>query len=179
MKLDKKTKNYGTALISAAIKCEAIDEVESSLTLINGLIKREPAFRSFFFTRRISPENKQEILETVLRNKLNSLVSEFFLVIARNRDYQLFPNVVKYYSELRAKELNLVKVVATTADELEESSFNSIKDRLEKATKKQVDFKAVTDPEIVGGIRLRVGNYFIDGSLHGRLANLKKELIQN
>ena len=179
MKLDRKTKNYAAALMSAAKKCEAIDEVESSLSFIINLIKREPAFRSFFFTRRISAEKKQEILESVLRAKLNPLVSEFFLIIARNRDYQLFPNVAKYYSDLRAKELNLVKVVAMTADELEESAVNSIKDRLEKATEKKVDFKAVTDPKIVGGIRLRVGNYFIDGSLHGRLENLKKELIQN
>mgnify|MGYP001322272833 CR=1 FL=1 len=179
MKLDKKSKNYAAALMSAAKKCEAIDLVESSLTVINGLIKREPAFRSFFFTRRICAEKKQEILETVLSDRLNPMVSEFFLIIVRNRDYQLYPKVIKYYSDLRAKELELIKVVATTADELEESAFNSIKDRLEKVTEKQVDFKAVTDPEIVGGIRLRVGNYYIDGSLQGRLGKLKKELIQN
>ena len=53
--------------------------------------------------------------------------------------------------------------------------MNGLEKRLDKLTGKKVEIEVVQDPQILGGIMIRVGNTMIDGSIAGRLKNLRPD----
>jgi len=68
--------------------------------------------------------------------------------------------------------------MVTTVAPLTENQVNSLKKRLDKLTDKKVEIEVVQDPQILGGIMIRVGNTMVDGSIAGRLKNLRTRLLE-
>ena len=77
----------------------------------------------------------------------------------------------------RHRELNLLVVTAYTAEKLDEDEINNISQVIESSMEKQVEMSTEIDESLLGGIKLRMDNLFIDGSLHGQLERLKIGLI--
>jgi F-type H+-transporting ATPase subunit delta len=66
----------------------------------------------------------------------------------------------------------------TSAVELDEETVRSIGDRISEQTGRKVDLNAKVDPDIVGGIVLRVGNSILDASIRNRLEQLRKQVAR-
>ncbi|MEK7297829.1 MAG: ATP synthase F1 subunit delta, partial [Planctomycetota bacterium] len=69
------------------------------------------------------------------------------------------------------------KVVVQTAIPITGERLNSLKRQLDKMVGRTVSVKVVNDPNILGGMILRIGNKIIDGSVAGRLKNLRARLL--
>jgi ATP synthase F1 delta subunit len=69
-------------------------------------------------------------------------------------------------------------VEVTSAVELDESLVRSIGDRIEERTGRKVELTSRVDPDIIGGLVLRVGNRVLDASVQGRLQRLRKQITR-
>ncbi|NOZ04243.1 MAG: ATP synthase F1 subunit delta [FCB group bacterium] len=177
MKLNRKAKQYASALINVAQHYNVVAEVGGSLGIISKLIKTDGVFRAFFHTTKIRPEDKTKILLAILKKQCHPIAAEFFGVLAGKREWHLFPRTAIVYREKQKDVLNLVSVNAYTARELEEDMRTHIRESLEQATGKKADFQVSVDPNLLGGIKLRIGNIVVDGSLQHRLQQLRQELL--
>jgi F-type H+-transporting ATPase subunit delta len=72
----------------------------------------------------------------------------------------------------------LLPVQVTSAVELDEKTVNTIGDRIGEQTGRKVELSSRVDPEILGGIVLRVGNFILDASIRNRLNQLRKQVAQ-
>jgi F-type H+-transporting ATPase subunit delta len=179
MKPERKARHYAQALLQVARYYGAVREVNDSLQVVRTLLKTDKVFLAFFHTQRITSAQKVTILRTVLKERCHPVVAEFFGYLAEKREWHLFPQIVKVYQEQAQAALNLVSVTAYTAAELTTTDRRQIVAALEQATGKQAEFQMVVDPGLIGGIKLRIGNLFIDGSLRNRLEQLRTELLQS
>ena len=177
MKLNRKAKQYGEALFNAAREMGAVEEVCQSLFLVNQLLKRDASFRAFFNTRRIESDQKGAIVGKVLGSNSHLLVSTLFGILSEKREYRLMSGIQCWVKSRRQRELNLLMVTAYTAEKLDEDEINNISQVIESAMAKQVEMSTEIDEALLGGIKLRMDNLFIDGSLHGQLERLKIGLI--
>ena len=82
------------------------------------------------------------------------------------------------YEQLWEDERDLLPVEVTSAIELDKSTVNSIGDRIGAQTKKTVELTTTVDPDILGGIVLRVGNVILDASIRNRLEQLRKQVAR-
>ena len=64
----------------------------------------------------------------------------------------------------------------TSATELDSSVVDRVGDEIEKQTDRKIDISAEVDPDILGGLVLRVGNRVLDASLRSKLERLRKEV---
>ena len=177
MKLNRKAKQYGEALFNAAREMRAVEEVCQSLSLVNQLLKRDASFRAFFNTRRIESDQKGAIVGKVLGSNSHPLVSTLFGILSEKREYHLMSAIQRWVASRRQRELNLLLVIAYTAEKLDEDEINNISQVIESSMAKQVEMSTEIDEALLGGIKLRMDNLFIDGSLHGQLERLKIGLI--
>ena len=177
MKSERKAKKYAAALMSVARGIDAIDAVHNSMQTVSHLLRKDPTFRSFFQTRRIPAQEKSAILERVVAEAVHPIVSEFFGVLAAAREQHLFHQTARSFDLLRQQELNLVLITATFPEEPLNEENERVVGALSKITKRCVEFVSTVDPEMIGGIRLRMGNDFLDGSIKGNLEKLKRQLI--
>ena len=72
----------------------------------------------------------------------------------------------------------MLTVEVTIAIELDEGLVSSIGERIEERTGRKIDLTSKVDPDIIGGIVLRVGNKVLDASVHGRLERLRRQITR-
>jgi ATP synthase F1 delta subunit len=86
--------------------------------------------------------------------------------------------VRRAYDELWAEEHKLLPVDVTTAIELDEDVVKRIGERVGEQTGKEIELNAHVDPDIIGGIVLRVGNSVLDASIRNRLDQLRRQVAR-
>ena len=79
--------------------------------------------------------------------------------------------------KIHLEKLNVLQGIVKTTVPLEENEYNSLVDKLEKKYNKEVILKKEIDPEILGGIYVRIGNDVIDGTVKTRLDDLEKLML--
>jgi len=85
--------------------------------------------------------------------------------------------IQRWVASRRQRELNLLMVTAYTAEELAKDEIGNITKVLESSMAKRVDISTEIDESLIGGIKLRMGNFFLDGTIHGQLERMKTGLI--
>ncbi len=179
MRPDKKIKSYARALLNVAIKNDAVPAVGSSLQDVAGLLRKVPAFKVFFHTRRIPVSEKFGILRDVLSKAVHPIVLEFLVLLVEDRDTLLLPDVAHQYSRFQVAALNQIPLMIYSAEPLTDEQAESIIQRLEASTGKTLDATRIVDPSLLGGIKLRLGNVYLDASLSKQLDHLKQFILKN
>ena len=82
------------------------------------------------------------------------------------------------FDGLWREENKLLEVRVSSAVDLDESTIKSIGSRIEEQTGQKIDLDANVDPDLIGGLSLRVGNMLLDATVRGRLERLRKELAR-
>ena len=80
------------------------------------------------------------------------------------------------FDELWAEAKKRLEVTVTSAVELDKSVVDDVGEEIERQTDRKIDLEADVDPEILGGLVLRVGNMVLDASLRSKLEKLRKEV---
>ena len=179
MKPNRRVRKYADALLTVSRELNCIPETGNSLRIIVHLVKQEQIFRAFFYTHRINPVEKVNVLKSVMGDMINLVVIEFFALLAERNENQMFMSVATVYAKLQKDSLNQIDVTAYSIDEIEKGTISSIIQGIEKSTGKKVELKTESDKELLGGLKLRVGNTIFDGTIANQMAKMKKVLMQN
>lgn len=179
MKPDKRALQYAQALFNVARQTDSILAVRDSLVLVAYLLKKDAMFKVFFNTTKIKPVDKVEVLYKILQEHCHAIVAEFFALLSERKEWKLFVPTLRAYQALQRSTLEVVTVTAFSASELDAKAVAEIEKTVRERLEKPVDFTAVTQPELLGGLKLRIGNLFVDGSLATRLERLRHDLLQS
>lgn len=179
MKPSRKAKKYAEALLTVSLELDCIPRTGKSLRIIDQLVKQEKVFRAFFYTQRINPIEKVSILKIVLGDLINPAVYEFFGLLAERNEYQLFISVTTVYAKLQKEFLNQIDVITYSIEEIDQETISAIVKGIERSTGKKVELSSQTDKELLGGLKLRIGNTIFDGTIANQMAKMKKALLQN
>jgi len=179
MKPNRQAKRYAEALLNVSTELDCVIDTGKSLLLIDKLISHEKVFRAFFYTKRIEPTKKVEILKSVLGDLVNPVVHEFFALLAERNEYGMFMSVASVYGKLQKESMNVIDVTAFSIDAISKDVIKSIIEGIEKSTGKNVEFDSQMNKELLGGLKLRVGNTIFDGTIANQMAKMKKVLLQN
>jgi ATP synthase F1 delta subunit len=98
-------------------------------------------------------------------------------LIERHRMPAIF-RIRARFDKLVDQENKLLPVEVTSAVELDEDTIRSIGERIGEQTGNQIQLKSTVDPDILGGLVLRVGNFILDASIRNRLNQLRKQVAQ-
>lgn len=179
MKPNRNIKKYAEALLIVSMELNCVSETGNCLNIIDQLVKQEQVFRAFFFTLRIKPVEKVNILKSILGDMINPMVYEFIALLAERNENKMFISVATVYAKLQKESLNQIDVTAYSIDEIGRTTIAALIKGIEKTTGKKVELKAESDKELLGGLKLRVGNTIFDGTIANQMAKMKKVLLQN
>jgi len=177
MQLNRKVIKYAKAVYGIAQKSDSIEKTFTYLQLIDSIYNASPEFRFFLHSKRISSDNKKEILKKVFSNFVSLLEIDLFVCLIDNDDIHLLKLVIKQFYNIHDHDDKSIKVVVTTANKMHSDEKNEILNLIEKQINKRVDMIDAVETEIIGGAKLRIGNMIIDGSISSRLKKLEKSLI--
>lgn len=99
-----------------------------------------------------------------------------FRLLRRKGRLALGPSIAAFYRELLDDERNVARAVVRTAIPLDDERRAKVEQQLTAQTGKQVSVEAIVDPEILGGMTVRIGDRLFDASTRTRLRSLRREL---
>ena len=176
MVIDPLAFTYARALLDLARAPDRVRPVLDELRVLGKLLADEREFRVFIESPAINIQAKKDLIERVLRGKLDDLVVDFLgLVIAKKRQSML-GGMLAAYEELYDREVGRVHVETITAVPLEPEVEAQLVEVLKGRMGTNVVLRKSVKPEIVGGIILRYADRAADGSVRTVLENLRVRL---
>ena len=107
-----------------------------------------------------------------------SLYNELIIMNSDENPIVFFRSFSFYFNSLVKDEFKIANVVAHTADELTNEEKSNLQKQIEKIIGKKTELTALTDPSLLGGVKLRIDNIFLDASIKSKMENLRKDLLQ-
>ena len=131
----------------------------------------------FFFSPYFSAEEKKDGLHRAVEGADPVLLNFLEALIERHRMPVIF-RIAADFEKLYDKSNKLLPVTVTSAVELDQETIDSLVKRIGEQTGNEIELSSKVDPEILGGIVLRVGNFIMDASIRTRLEQLRREVAQ-
>ena len=178
MKRRLNTKNMAAALLVVARKIDAVDEVQRSIKLVLELLKKDEQFRSFMQSKRFTTEEKTEVIRSGLKDACHPILQELLIIEIGENPTILLRDLSYFFDAMVIDELNIVPVTAYVADELSAVEIADLQKTLEKSIGKDTELELKVDPSLLGGIKLRIENTYLDASIKTKMDNLRRDLLQ-
>ena len=178
MKRKSNSKNMAAALLVVARKIDAVDEVQRSIKLVLELLKKDAQFRAFMQSKRFTTEQKTEVIRFGLKGACHPILQELLIIEIGENPTILLRDLSYFFNAMVIDELNIVPVTAYVADDLSVVEVADLQKILEKSIGKDTELDLKVDPSLLGGIKLRIENTYLDSSIKTKMDNLKKDLLQ-
>jgi F-type H+-transporting ATPase subunit delta len=168
---------YARALFDAAKENGFVDQVHDQLGQFAQALNDNRDLAVFFFSPYFSTEEKKDALKRAITGAEPIFMNFLEALVERHRMPAIF-GIRARYEELWDDEHKLLPVQVTSAVKLDDATVRSIGDRIGQQTGREVELSSEVDPDILGGIVLRVGNFILDASIRNRLEQLRKQVAQ-
>ena len=168
---------YARSLFEVAQEKGNLDDVREQLGEFADALDGDQQMQVFFFSPYFSTQEKEEGLDKVVSDADPIFQNFLKLLIEKHRMPAVF-RVRRTFDELWREENKLLPVEITSAVELDDGTVKQIGDRIAEQTDRKVDLQSRVDPDILGGIVVRVGNSIIDASIRARLEQLRKQVAR-
>ena len=178
MKQSRETKKYAQAVFIVADETDQLTDTIQRMDILLNIYTSSPEFRLFLQSRRISPAEKMKILKKVFMDILSGLELELLHHLLEEGHIQLLVAVIKKFGFITQSVKTSLKVSISTAEQMNPEELSNIVRIIEQKLGKKVDAEALVDPEILGGVKFRIGNTIVDGSISTRLQKLGNSLYQ-
>lgn len=169
-------KRHAQAVFQIALEINELERWRSDLRIMGERLG-DPQLVDLLENPKVPFGEKQRIIQTVCAGVGPLAMNLGFLLVAKNH-LGMLDDLITEYGHLMDAHQGREHAEVTTAVSLEEREKQMIKTKLSEALQKEVVVSTRVDPEIVGGMVVRIGDQLIDGSIHARLQSLKRSLIE-
>jgi F-type H+-transporting ATPase subunit delta len=168
---------YARALFEAAKDNDVLDRVHDELAEFADALDRERNLQVFLFSPYFSSEEKKDGVRRIVSEADERLLNFLELLAERHRMPVLF-RMRRIFDSMWAEENKLLPVTVTSAVELDEGLVGDIGKRIEEQTGRRVELSSSVDPDVLGGLQVRVGNMVLDATVRNRLEQLRKQVAK-
>jgi F-type H+-transporting ATPase subunit delta len=169
-------RNYAEALFELGEKSGQTELYADLLDAVAAAIEAEPAVQAVMMSPRVTKPAKSKLLDAALPEAPREFVLFLQAVVKRGRQ-ALFRLIANEFMALLDVRMNRVRAGVTLAQEPDEKMRQAIASGLRDALQKEVIPSYRIDPEILGGIVVRVGDRVFDGSVRRRATKLRRLLL--
>lgn len=168
---------YARALFEVAEEADALDAVRDDLNTFAEAMHDNRDLAVFFFSPYFSVTEKKDGLERAVSDGHPAVINFLQALIERHRMPAIF-RINTEFKALWSKARRLLPVRVTTAIALDPQVVSELGERIGTQVDRTVELSSNVDPEILGGVVLRVGNVILDASIKNQLENLRKQVAQ-
>jgi F-type H+-transporting ATPase subunit delta len=180
---DKVAAVYANALLELTQKQGGntrAQEVGEEFRQLAEMINEDKSFRSLLASPTIERGARSAALDRILRGNVSDVLMRFIMVVDRKGRLNHLVEMEEAYDELLQGLFGKTEVDVFTVDgqPLEKTTETSLCERLRTATGREAVFHYAADASMIGGIKLRIEDQLVDGSVATRLRRLRESIIR-
>ncbi|HEX3805112.1 MAG TPA: ATP synthase F1 subunit delta [Solirubrobacteraceae bacterium] len=168
---------YARSLFEVASEQDKLDTVKEQIGQFADALHQNRDLAVFFFSPYFSVEEKKDGLHRMVEGADPAVMNFLEALIERHRMPVIF-RIRTEFELLFDKANKLLPVQVTSAIELDPQLVENLGKRIGEQTGNEIELTSKVDPDILGGIVLRVGNFILDASIRTRLEKLRREVAQ-
>lgn len=172
------SKRYASALFEVAFENQTYEIVKDELNMVLQCFKSEPKLYDLLKSPLISDVEKKEVISNIFKDRVSIEVFNFLRVIIDKRREEYIESIIEEYRTLANNAKNKVDAVAITAVPMDKQDLLKLQVNLSMSSGKNIQLQNKVDPSIIGGVFVKIGDKIIDGTVKGRLSNMKEQLSQ-
>ncbi len=153
-----------------------IEEVLAELEEILDLARADAQFGELLSSRIITPAARGASLRRIFGGRVTDLTLNFLLVLNGKSRIGLLPAFVGAFDSLVQERLGRVEVDVFTAERLDAAHLGALRERLTATLGREVVLHPYVEPSMIGGVKVRIGDHLVDGSIATQLRKLKDQL---
>ena len=174
-------RNYAETLLTLAERQGgpgALDEWGRAIDQLDEMLATDARARQFLETPRVRPEQKKEALRQALAGRAPELFVRFVMVLVDKRRQSLIPEIAQAYRGLVDQRMGRARVEVTISHAPDAALQAEIQRALEVQLGRTVIPTYRVDPDLLGGMVMRLGDEIFDGSVRSRANGLRRRLME-
>jgi F-type H+-transporting ATPase subunit delta len=136
------------------------------------VIAADPTMRACINDPKLSPDQVYALIVGVGGDSLSTDQQNFVRVLVANERLEVLPEIRDLFVDLKNEHEGVREAQIASAFPLDEATLKTLVADLEAKFKAKLDVTVSIDPELIGGVRITVGDEVIDASVRGKLANM-------
>ncbi|HEY9062590.1 MAG TPA: F0F1 ATP synthase subunit delta [Pseudobacteroides sp.] len=172
-------RRYAEALVEIADEAGDMDRFQNELAQITGIYKDQQDFRLFLINPEVKIDTKKDILNNIFSKSLKPEIFKFLMLLLDKGRIRNLPGINGEFIKLADNRRNTLNITIISAAKLEEDQVARIKEKYGKEYRaSRVKANIEIDQSLIGGVKVKIGDKVIDGSVKGRLESIKELLIK-
>lgn len=172
------SKTYGDALFELAQEENKMDVLLEEAQAVRDILRQESEFGKLMEHPKISREEKVQVAEAVFQGKICQELMGFLVIVIEKDRYPELDAILMYFVDQVKEAKHIGVAFVTTAVSLDEATRMKVKQRLlDTTTYASMEMHYIVDPEILGGMVIRMKDRVVDTSIRTKLNELKKQLL--
>jgi F-type H+-transporting ATPase subunit delta len=169
---------YADALLGAAERAGESETVLSELeSVVRDLFHADPTFESFLASGTIGRDRKGPILDRIFGGRASVILTNFLQVLNNHQRLDLLRTIVAAYRTLLDERARRIRVEVRSVVPLPDDQRERLRNDLRQTFRLEPVLEEHIDPDLLGGMIVKVGDWLVDSSVRTRLNNLRNQLI--
>ena len=169
---------YAKALLSVGKETGKIDELVDELDGFVDAVAKLPKLKAALESPRIPIANKEAMVEKAVGKKVSKDLLNFLKVVGRKNRFDCLSAIRGSAHRMHDEMSGRAQGTLTTASKVDKSVRDGIAAKLEKVLGQKVSLTCEVDPDIIGGLVVRVGDTVFDGSVANQLSQVRAKAIK-
>ncbi len=169
---------YAKAFFLLAKEKNKLETLKADIEKVSNVCSHSTDFVHLLESPVVPNSKKAELITKIFKTEVNPHTLNFLLLILQNNREEYITGICRNFLELISKDQNIKSAMLVTAIKINQKTIDKIKTLLEKELKATVELDSKVDPEIIGGLILRIDDKQYDASVTTQLRKIKQELLE-
>ena len=169
-------RRYAEAFFSIAQEANKIDEYQSEMEKVIQSITEVEGMKQYVEHLLVPVKEKKELFQKIFAGQLSPMTMNFLLMLLDKRRESYLEVIFGEFVEMADESRNIKKAELFAAREVPEAELAELAQKLSSSTGKTVTLKLTVDPSLLGGVKIRMGDQIVDGTVAKKLQMLKENL---
>ncbi|GAB5408691.1 MAG: ATP synthase F1 subunit delta [Balneolaceae bacterium] len=179
MLVSKAARRYATSLLETAKEQKVVDKTLKDILFIKETVDNSKELQVFLRSPVIKPSDKEAALKSIFGKEISKLSNEFIELISSKERASMLVEIVTAFLEQYNQHAGIIEIEVRTAKALDKTQIKELKDMLEKTTSKKVEMSLKEQPELKGGLLVKIQDTVIDGTVKHKLEQLEQMFLAN
>ena len=172
------TVRYAKAFFSTAKEKKKLDKLKTDLQLVFEVCNTSDDFILLLESPIVKTSKKADLVSKIFSGKIDELTLNFLMLIVENKREVHIPGICRNFLDLTRKDQNIKSAVLTTAADVDAATLKNVEELLAKELNASVELSTQVNPDILGGLVLRIDDKQYDASVATQLKKIKQTLLE-
>ena len=164
---------YAVAIFALALEEKALDSVAKDLEGLKTLAAQNADFSNLLLNPSLDKDTQHNAISAIAKKaKLSPLTAKFLGVLVANRRLANLEKIATTFGKLLSEYRGEIEAQVISAEKMTKAQEEALKQQLKKNLGQDISFEVEVDPELLGGLKVKVGSKVIDSSIKTKLENL-------